>query len=62
MVQKVLAPDQFGNQVFRWDKQHRTISIVHDGSVLFYKLGNGNEFHYIRSEAKAKPTGKRRTA
>jgi hypothetical protein len=35
---------------------------VHDGSVLFYELGDDNEFHFIRSEAKAKPTGKRLTA
>jgi hypothetical protein len=62
MVQKVLAPDEFGNQVFRWDKQHNTLSLVHSGAVLFYELGDDNEFHYIKSEAKSKPEGKRRTA
>lgn len=62
MVQKVLSPDQFSNQVFRWDKQHNVISIVHDGSVLFYELGSNNEFHFIRSEAKTKSAGKTRTA
>jgi len=61
MIQKVIAPDQFGNQVFRWDKQRNTISIVHDRQVLFYKLANDNEFHFLKSEAKTKPEGKKRT-
>jgi hypothetical protein len=50
MVQKVLAPDEFGNQVFRWDKQQHIISIVHDGSVLFCELDDDNEFHYCSAD------------
>jgi hypothetical protein len=62
MVQKVTAPDAFGNQAFRWDNQQNVISVVHDGNVLFYKLSDDNEFHFIRSEAKSKTISKKHTA
>jgi hypothetical protein len=58
MLQKVIAPDQFGNQVFRWDTQNRIISTVHDGNLLYYRLGDDWEFHFLKSEPKKKPKQK----
>ena len=53
MVQSVKATDRFESQLFKWDMEHRIISLPHGKDIWYAELGDDGKFRVL--ECKPKP-------
>ena len=55
-MQQVRTPDVRESRLFDWDGDNRSIQIVSGESLLTYRLGTDNQFHFTDRCLKPKQT------